>query len=130
MSYAFTIYTLTGYYLKLGDRKSYPGKTFIAFMVLKKHYWVMPKIRVKLFANFREYAGTKELELEGDTVAEILGILCEKVPALEKMIFKGKELQPYINIFLNGRDILNSGGIGTVLHQNDEIAIFPPVSGG
>ncbi len=90
----------------------------------------MPIIRVKLFANFREYAGTKELELEGDTVAEILGTLCEKVPVLEKIIFKGKELQPYINIFLNGRDILNSGGIGTVLQQDDEIAIFPPVSGG
>ncbi len=90
----------------------------------------MPKIRVRLFANFREYAGTKELELEGDTVAEILGILSERFPAMEKMIFKGKDLQPYINIFLNGRDILNSGDTGTVLHQNDEIAIFPPVSGG
>ncbi|NJD77206.1 MAG: MoaD/ThiS family protein [Candidatus Methanoperedens sp.] len=91
----------------------------------------MPNIRVKLFANFREFAGTKELELEGNTVAEILEILCAKFPGMEKMIFKGGKVHPYINIFLNGKDIkdiLEHGG--TTLHQDDEIAVFPPVSGG
>ncbi len=99
-------------------------------MVLKKEREVMPKIKVKLFANFREFTKTKELEIEGGTVRDILGILCKKFPGLENMVFKDKNLQPYINIFLNGRNILESVGLETPLKQDDEIAIFPPVSGG
>ena len=53
-----------------------------------------------------------------------------KFPGIENMIFKGEDLRPYINIFLNGKNVLESGGLGIRLNQNDEIAIFPPVSGG
>ncbi len=90
----------------------------------------MPKIRVRLFANLREYTGTKELELEGNTIKEILEILCKRFPGLGNILFDGNSLQPYINVFLNGRDIIESGGLGTPVHSDDEIAIFPPVSGG
>ncbi|MGB8216343.1 MAG: ubiquitin-like small modifier protein 1 [Candidatus Methanoperedens sp.] len=90
----------------------------------------MPKIKLKLFANFREFTGTKELEIEGITAGEILEILCKKFPGFEKMLFKGKSLQPYVNVFLNGRSVLESGGLEAVVKAGDEIAIFPPVSGG
>ncbi len=99
-------------------------------MVSKRYLQVMPKIRVKLFANFREIAGTKELEMECGTVADTLKMLCEKFPGLANMIFKDGNVLPYVNIFLNGRSIFDSGGLGRRLNQNDEIAIFPPVSGG
>jgi molybdopterin synthase sulfur carrier subunit len=90
----------------------------------------MPRIRVKLFANFREFAGTKELVVEGSTAIEVIELLCKKLPGFDKLIFRNGELQPYINIFLNGNDILKSGGLNTVLQNYDELAIFPPVSGG
>ncbi len=90
----------------------------------------MPKIRVKLFANLREHTNTKEIELDGGTAMEILMLLCKKFPGLEAMVFKNGMLNPYINVFLNGKNIFESGGMETSLHQNDEIAIFPPVSGG
>jgi molybdopterin synthase sulfur carrier subunit len=90
----------------------------------------MPKIKVKLFANFREFTGTKEREIDGVTVREILGMLCKKFPGFEKMLFKEKNLQPYINVFLNGKNIHESGGLEAVVKAGDEIAIFPPVSGG
>lgn len=99
-------------------------------MVLKKHSKVMPKIRVKLFANFREFTKTKELEMEGITVKDILASLCRKYPGLEDMLFEDGNLRPYINIFLNGKNILESGGLEILLKPADEIAIFPPVSGG
>ena len=99
-------------------------------MVSKIYFQVMPKITVKFFANFREITKTKEMELEGKTVRDILKTLCTKFPGMENMIFKGEEVRPYINIFLNGRNILESGGIETRLVQDDEMAIFPPVSGG
>ncbi len=90
----------------------------------------MPKIKVKLFANFREFTGTKELEIDGITAREILSMLCKKFPGFEKMLLKGKSLQPYVNVFLNGRNVLESGGLDAIINAGDEIAIFPPVSGG
>jgi len=87
----------------------------------------MPEIRVRLFANLREFTKTKELAVEGDTIGAVLKVLCKRFPGLENMLFKGKNLQPYINIFLNGNSIAS---LETILKQNDEIAIFPPVSGG
>ncbi len=99
-------------------------------MVLKIQFQVMPLIRVKLFANFREFTGTKDIELEGGTVREIIKKFCKKFPGIEEMIFEGEDIQPYVNIFLNGRNVFESGGLEMRLHQEDEIAIFPPVSGG
>jgi len=90
----------------------------------------MPKIRVKLFANLREFTGTKEIELDGDTAKDIIIKLCKKFPGLEAMVFKDEKLHPFINVFLNGKNILESGGLETFLNPGDEIAIFPPVSGG
>jgi len=88
----------------------------------------MPKIKVRLFANFREFTKTSELEVEGDTVRDILEEICKKFPGFEKMLFSNGNLMPYVNIFLNGENIPD--GLATFLKTNDEIAIFPPVSGG
>ncbi len=87
----------------------------------------MPEIRVKLFANLREFTKTKELAIEGNNVREVLEVLCKRFPGLESMLLKNKDLQPHINVFLNGSSIAS---LETILKQNDEIAIFPPVSGG
>ncbi len=90
----------------------------------------MPKIKVRLFANLREYTGAKELEIEAGTVKESLEKLCGRFPGLENMIFQGEDIRPYMNVFLNGRNIFEINGLGTALDSGDEIAIFPPVSGG
>ena len=90
----------------------------------------MPKIRIKLFANFREYAKTKEVELEGETVREILDSLCNRFEGFDKLIYENGNVRSHINIFINGDNINESGGLEQELHTDDELAIFPPVSGG
>lgn len=87
----------------------------------------MPKIRVKLFAGFREFTKTKELEMKGNTVKDVLVTLCHKYPGLKDMLFKDEKLRPHVNVFLNGDNIPS---LDTPLKPDDEIAIFPPVSGG
>lgn len=99
-------------------------------MVERRHGWVMPVIKVKLFANIREFTGTKELDVEGEIVGDVLQKLCLKFPGFEKLIFEGGKIKPYMNIFLNGKNIMDKSGPGTKLKRDDEIAIFPPVSGG
>lgn len=99
-------------------------------MVLKEHSQGVQKIKVRLFANFREFTKTGELEIEGNTIRDVLESICSKYPGLENILFKDVDLQPYVNIFLNGENVIGSGGLDSLLKHNDEIAIFPPVSGG
>jgi len=99
-------------------------------MVLKKHSQGVPKIKVRLFANFREFTKTGEIMIEGNTVRDVLERICRKYPGFENILFKDGNLQLYVNIFLNGGNIIESGGLDSFLEQGDEIAIFPPVSGG
>ncbi len=90
----------------------------------------MPKVR--LFANFREEVGAREVTLQGDNVKELLSNLTRLFPGVKKLLFKDSsgELQPYINIFVDGVSIHELKGLETPLAGEEEVAIFPPVSGG
>jgi molybdopterin synthase sulfur carrier subunit len=94
----------------------------------------MAMAKIKLFANLRESAGESELEMQGENVQEILDGLLTKFPQLQEMVFDEidgkKELRSYINILINGDNILHLEGLETIVNDDDEIAIFPPVSGG
>jgi len=91
------------------------------------------KVKVKFFAPFRELFGAyeSEVELEGTfDVREILNTLCDSDERRDKIFDQFGELKPYVMILKNGQPIQTLGGIQTKLKEGDEIAIFPPVSGG
>ncbi|HII79336.1 MAG TPA: MoaD/ThiS family protein [Methanosarcina sp.] len=97
----------------------------------------MAEVRVKLFANLREAAGTPELLLSGEKVIDVLLSLTEKYPELKNLIFEKpgeKDESPVlcgsINILVNGNNIRHLEGLDTDLKDSDEIGILPPVSGG
>jgi molybdopterin converting factor subunit 1 len=80
------------------------------------------RVTVKLFAILRERAGvsTVELELpEGSTVEAAAGKLLEGIPALSEHLMKSAFA---VNRAYGRRD--------AVLHDGDELALIPPVSGG
>lgn len=80
------------------------------------------KVTVKYFASFREAAGTEEevLELpEGITISKLLGYIIRMHPEMEKY-------REQIILSRNKRYANESEEIS----DNDEIAVFPPVSGG
>ncbi len=84
--------------------------------------------RVKLFANFREITGRSELEVDGNSVEEILNKLAKQYPKLKDLFFEGGKLREYVNIMVNGKNI--RGDLDYQVKKDDVIAIFPPVSGG
>jgi MoaD family protein len=80
------------------------------------------KVTVKLFARFREVVGDGKLERElpkGATVEDCLSNLHVEFPRLA-------ELTQRTIISVNQE----FAALDTPLHDGDEIAIFPPVSGG
>lgn len=83
--------------------------------------------QVKLYANLRKLAGTKELSLAGGNVGELLNELVRKNPSVAEMILKNGELAPHIIITVNGHNIMD---LKTVVTEQDTVAIFPPIAGG
>ena len=79
-------------------------------------------ITVKLFARFKEAAGTGKLDLDlpdGATLADLLAALPEKINNLD---LSARQTILSVNQEFATPD--------TALNDGDEVAIFPPVSGG
>ena len=80
------------------------------------------KVKVKLFALYRERAGTSELWLdlpEGASVQDALNSLAQRFPSLEELL--GRAFFALNKRYVQLQDPLKDG---------DELAVFPPVSGG
>lgn len=80
------------------------------------------KIRLKLFASIRDICGFDEKEItlpETATLNELLDNLASQYSALA---LKRSSLLMAVNEEYSRGD--------TILHNNDTVAIFPPVSGG
>ncbi len=79
------------------------------------------RIKVRYFGQFRDITGLKEEEIEvseGITVIELREQIREKYP---RIAAKREVLVAVNNTF---------APLETVINQEDEVALFPPVSGG
>ena len=82
----------------------------------------MINVNIKLFAGAREIAGTADLRLsfaEGTPAGAVLETLIERYP-------KFRDWKPYLRLAVNRE----YAAPDSVLHENDEVAVIPPVSGG
>ncbi|WP_132057908.1 ubiquitin-like small modifier protein 1 [Halorussus amylolyticus] len=87
----------------------------------------------KLFADLAEIAGGKQVEVDaepGDTVGEALSALVADHPDLEDRVYDDGDLREHINVLRNGENVSDKRGLDTELEAGDELALFPPVSGG
>jgi len=84
-------------------------------------------VKVKLFANFREVVGKKEIEIPATTVLDLLIRLTNEYPELKPLIFKDNKISDYVNVVVNCKIVQE---LNTKLNRDDVVAIFPPVSGG
>jgi len=88
----------------------------------------------KLFADLAERTGGKRVPADvdpGDTVGDALEALFDEHPELRERVMDGDEVADDINLLRNGANVfVREDGLDTELEAGDELALFPPVSGG
>jgi len=85
----------------------------------------MPQI--KLFANLRKAAGEKEVSVTGASVGGVLSELVKRYPALVEHLLENGQIRPHVIITINGNPITDAN---VAVTEQDQIAIFPPITGG
>ena len=82
---------------------------------------------IKLYANLRKFAGTKELSVAGGTVGVVVSELVQQKPLIGEIVLQNDGLAPHVVLTLNGHTITD---FETPVTEQDIIALFPPIAGG
>jgi molybdopterin synthase sulfur carrier subunit len=91
-------------------------------------------VQVKVFATLRPIIGGAVVPAftePGQTIRELVHEMVTRWPDLRpEMVDSAGNLLARIQIFVNGRNILFLDGIETIIPEQANISIFPPVGGG
>jgi molybdopterin converting factor small subunit len=74
--------------------------------------------------------GSRELPASGATVGEALEDLFARHPALRARVTEDGSLSPFINVYVNDRDVRFRDGLDTPVGDADTIIILPAMAGG
>jgi MoaD family protein len=91
------------------------------------------ELKVKLLKPLSDTVGKKELHLdvEGETLDDLLKALVEKHPKLKDELYSKKDaLSDHVNVFVNDKPVTGKDEMSTKLNDGDEILLFIPISGG
>jgi molybdopterin converting factor small subunit len=93
---------------------------------------------IKLFANLRNVAETKELKVSfpsgvlrsasrGTSLRGVLNNLESEIPAQDGVILEDGQIRSHFVITINGHNTMD---LNVTVTDDDVIAIFPPIAGG
>ena len=89
-------------------------------------------VTVYIPTPFRRLAGNQTyVQVEGDTVGEVLDSLGERFPGLRQMIYnEAEEIPGHVNIYVNNTEVHTLQGKSTPVKSGDEMAVIPAIAGG
>ena len=91
----------------------------------------MVRVSVKMYATVREASGMDEVQVDASNLAELLEALVSLAePGLTRLLSTGAPRSDVLVVLLNGRNITPMDPSSVELSEGDDVAIFPPVSGG
>ncbi len=68
---------------------------------------------------------------DGATIRDLINRLVELRPVLaDRLLDEDGNIPPSVNVFVNGRDIRDLGGLDANVTPDDEVTILPPAAGG
>jgi molybdopterin converting factor small subunit len=90
----------------------------------------MPTLKIP--TPLRAYVdGQNEINVQGDTVAQVLESMIDRYPALSPHLFNGQgELRPFVNLFLGEENVRDLDGLDTPVGEQDRLRIIPSIAGG
>lgn len=75
--------------------------------------------------------GESAVEVDGDTVDEVLRALVDEYPDLADNLYnEDDELRQFVNVYVNDEDVRYRDGTETSLEPGDELSIVPSIAGG
>ena len=74
--------------------------------------------------------GSRTLAAQGATVSEVLAGLFAAYPALRDRVTEGGELSPFVNVYVNDRDVRYRDGLETAVGPEDTVILLPAMAGG
>ncbi|MBX3028796.1 MAG: MoaD/ThiS family protein [Chloroflexi bacterium] len=78
-----------------------------------------------------QVGGQKQLEASGETVGAVLEGLVAAYPSLrEQLLTPDGELNRFVNVYLNGRDVRYEQGLATAVGATDTVVLLPAMAGG
>lgn len=84
---------------------------------------------IRIHSTLRDIAGLRQVDVPPPVpaiVAEALGYLAERVPALApRLLDETGELSRQVTVFCNGRQIVFLQGLATPLSPTDALDLFP-----
>ncbi len=74
--------------------------------------------------------GHRTVSANGATVEEVLGDLFVQFPALRERVTIDGELSPFVNVYVNDRDVRYRDGLATGVGPDDTVILLPAMAGG
>ncbi len=89
-------------------------------------------LKVHIPTPLRQYAGKQAaVEVNGGTVAEVLGSLVKRHPDLRRHLYTDDgKLRAFVNVYVNDEDIRYLQKEATQVKDDDNISIVPSIAGG
>ena len=87
-------------------------------------------MKVRLFHELRETVGQSELEIEADTLSDVVESLINRHSSLKEVFYDSKGiLRGYALFYVNNR-VQNPPDLATKLKNGDLVLLIPPAAGG
>lgn len=74
--------------------------------------------------------GSRMLAAHGATVTEVLADLFANHPALRDRVTEDGALSPFVNVYVNDRDVRYRDGLDTAVGPDDTVILLPAMAGG
>ena len=74
--------------------------------------------------------GSRSVAATGGTISELLTDLFASYPALRDRVTTDGELSPFVNVYLNDRDVRYREGLATPVGPDDTVILLPAMAGG